>query len=182
MAQPWYPSPNPGGQNRRLIRLALVEYVNAQRIQGVGYFYSSRGAQLDFDNYPGGSADYQCLLKIQAFDDSEDRLAVTGPVDRGGKLVHYRVGVQVVHRSYNPDDNQTDEAEADYDRILDALKDCLRGPGRDLGRPDVVLQVGEYPRIGGITTRNNPPLRTDDTVQRDGILGFQITQYIQPNT
>lgn len=181
----WFPAPNPGGGNRETARMALVNWVNAQHIRGLNHFYPSRSSEFRFDEYPGGSGDdYACLAKIKTFQSSEDRLAYTGPVDPGGELVHYATGVQLCHRSYNPDNDQSGESEGDYDRIVDAFLDCLRGVGRDLGRPDIVLMSGEYPRVGGRTVVSDPPIQIDDTGiwQRTGLISFRISQYLIPST
>jgi hypothetical protein len=163
MTGPNVPTQNPGGQPRRSTRVALCQWIEAQQIRGLAHVYPSRSAQVRFDDWPGGAgADFAALAKILTWDDSENREAYTGPTGRGGKLLNYQVGLQVIHQSYNPDDNQTGEAEDDYDRTVDALKDALRGPGRDLGRPEVILHVGEWPRVGGIIVRSDPPADLGD--------------------
>lgn len=183
MTAPNFPLNNPAGQNRRAMRHYLVDWISAQRIRGLNLIYASRGAEIRFDDAPGGSPDFAAMAKVMAFDASEDRAAMSGPVDAGAKIIHYAVTLQVVHRSYNPDDNQSDEGEDDYDRIIDAIKDSLRGVGRDLGRPDNVLQIGEYPRQRNIVDRSDRPILLDGgTTQRSGIISTTITQYLRPNT
>lgn len=183
MTAPNFPLANPAGQNRRAMRTFLVDWVSGQQIAGLAYLYGSRSAILRFDDFPGGSPNFSCLGKVLQFDASEDRSAKTGPVDAGGKLIHYTTTIQLVHRSYNPDDNQSTQGEDDYDRIVDAVKDSLRGVGRDLGRPDNVLQVGEYPGTRSIWDRSDKPIVLDGgTTQRSGLIGFILSQYLRPNT
>lgn len=177
--QPWLPSPNPGGNDRALMRRLLKDWIDAQRIQGVDHVYRSKPPIWMFDLHRNSGTDYACLVAVVLGIDTEDREAYTGPTDVGGKLVHYNAQLSIQHRSFNPDTYQeSSDSEDDYDRIVGALKDCLRGRGRDLGRPEVVLTVGEYPRVGGIRHQPSPPGMQGDTVVRTGLIVFQIVQYL----
>jgi hypothetical protein len=183
MTAPNFPLNNPAGQNRRAMRTYLVDWISGQQIRGLAYLYGDDAATMRFDDFPGGSPDFACLGKVLTFDAAEDRSAKTGPVDAGGKMIHYTTTIQLVHRS-QPDSNQNSTAgRDDYDRIIDAVKDSLRGVGRDLGRPDNVIQVGEYPATRNIWDRSDKPIVMDGgTVQRSGLIGFILTQYLRPNT
>lgn len=179
MTGAWFPSANPGGNDRKLVRWALADWIDAQRIDGIDHVYRSKPTVWQFDLYPHTGTDFSCLIAATLGLDSEDRLAVTGPIDPGGKLVHYNAALLINHRSVVPDDSQeSSDSEDDYDRIVGALKDCLRGNGRDLGRPEVILQIGEYPRVGGIRHKPDPPIQDGDTTVRTGRIDFQITQYL----
>jgi hypothetical protein len=183
MSTSWYPAQNPGGQNRSTTRNALASHIMAQRIPGLVAVLASRSADVRWDSYPGGDPDFKAIAKITGYDASEDREAYTGATDAGGKLAHYAVTLTVFHQSYESDNDQNGSAEDDYDRTIDGIIDALRGTGRDLGRPDVVLMVGEWPRAAGIRVRSNPPLQTDNGGWiRTGLIMFNITQYIAPST
>lgn len=172
-------SPNPAGQHRRLIRTTIAQWLTAQRIRGLDHVYRSAPPTMLFEDYRTGVQDYSCLATVALDTDSEDRAAFTGPTDPGGKLIHYGVQLFLVHRSYTPGELDWADDEDDYDRIYDACKDALRGHGRDLGRSDVVLQAGEYPRVRGITGRHNPPVPVDGgAVDRWGVLSFTVSQYL----
>lgn len=178
--QAWFPSPNPGGQNRALIRRAVANWIIAQRIQGVDHVYAAVPTVWQFDAYPQTGTGYGTLVAPWIPDDSEDRTAYTGSRDPGGKTVHYPVELRIRHWSYTVDDAQDSEAsQDDIDRVIDALKDCLRGRGRDLGRPDVILAAGERPREGGITSHQEEPV-TDQagSVLRVATVSFNVSQYL----
>lgn len=172
-----FPSANPGGQHRRLIRHTLKAWVDAQEIAGIGLVYPGMKPELSFESDPDSNPDFDCIVRIAIPSCTEDRGAYTGPVDPGGKVLHYACEFHIHHRGYNPD--EWEESEDDYDRITDALKDALRGHGRDLGRPDVILQVGEFPRQAGISDRHEEPVDADGgIVERWGVISFQVTQYL----
>jgi hypothetical protein len=176
----WTPSPNPGGQNRRLVRNALKEWLDAARVAGIDHVYPGEPTTWQFDAYKRSGSGFACLVGVLLLTDDEARQAYTGPTDPGGKLVHHNVTLEVRHVSYNPDEADAGMAgEDDRDRICDALKDAIRGRGRDLGRPDVVLQVGEYPREGGISATYEPIVIANGSVVRTSTIEFAITQYLQ---
>lgn len=181
MTQPWFPSPNPAGQNRALVRRTVANWIIAQRIGNVAHVYDSLPPQWRFDAWPSTGTGFAALVAVRIGPDPdvEDRLAYTGPRDPGGKLVHYPVQLRVRHWTYELDDAQDSSAsEDDYDRVIDALKDCLRGVGRDLGRPEIVLSAGEWPREGGIAHTPEEPVDDGGSLLRAGVVSFNVSQYL----
>lgn len=177
----WNPSPNPGGQNRKLIRTTLKAWIDAQQVAGLDFVYPGEPSEWQFDDKRRAGSGYACLVGIVIAHDDEDRTAYTGPADPGGKMAHYDVDLIVRHITYNADEASggiTDEDERD--RVIEALKDCLRGQGRDLGRPDVVLAAGEEPRQAGISTTYDPMSVDGSIVWRDATISFRVSQYIRP--
>lgn len=171
--------PNPGGQNRRLVRTTIAQWITAQHIRGLDHVYRSEPPEYLFEMYRTGSLDYSCLAAVCLTEDSEDRVAFTGPTSPGGLLVHYTAQLFIKHRSYTPGELDWADDEDDYDRIYDALKDCLRASGRALGRPDVILQAGEWPRVRGKTGRHDPPVLVEGgACDRWGTLSFTVSQYL----
>lgn len=165
-------SANPGGQHRRLIRHTLKNWIDAQSIPGITEVCPGMRPEIDLD----GTADSFCIVRIELPSTSEGRAAFTGPGDPGGKMLHYDATLHVHHRGVGAD--QWEESEDDYDRIIDALKDSIRGRGRDLGRPDVVFQVGEYPEHGGVVDRHDEPVEDGGVVDRWGAISFTVSQYL----
>ena len=170
-------SPNPGGQNRRLVRTAVANWLTAQHIQGLDHVYRSRPPEVTFAEYVTGTSAYRCQAYVFLPDDDEKRYTLTGPVLPTGKIIHYRVVLELWHRVYEISEDDWADAEDDYDRIIDAVKDCLRAGGRQLGRPDVVFSIGEY--MQGIQTRHDLPVMLEGgTSQRNGTVMFEVTQTI----
>lgn len=169
-------SPNPGGNHRRLMRTALAQWLTAQRIAGLDHVYRSQPPQEALERYRNGQASYSCQAWVRLSEDEEKRLVMTGPVLPTGKIIHYEVELSIWHRSYEPGEQDWADDEDDYDRIVEALKDCLRADGRQLGRPEAVFSVGEYHE--GIRGRHAEPETVDGAVDRTGVLSFVITQVI----
>jgi len=170
---------NPGGQHRRLIRTIIAQWFTAQRIIGLDHVYRSLPPDWYFELYRRGQADYSCLAAVVIPTDSEDFTAFSGPTSPGGVTIHYPVELHIRHRSYTPGEQDWADDEDDYDRIYDALKDCLRASGRALGRPDVVLQAGVWPRQRGKVGRHTGPVMVAaSAVDRAGVLMFTVTQNV----
>jgi hypothetical protein len=127
----------------------------------------------------GAGVWYACQVVILIPNVSEGRGAWTGPDDPGGKQAHYDVELRVFHRAYELGDQEGMDAEDDHDRIIDALKDCVRGKGRDLGRPDVILTAGEYPKEANITSEHDDPWINAGVVERWSRIFFTVSQYMQ---
>lgn len=172
-----FSSPNPGGQNRRAVRTAIATWLTAQHIQGLDHVYRSRPPEVDFTEYVTGTSQYRCNAYVWLPDDEETRYVLTGPVLPTGKLIHYAAILEFWHRVYEISEGDWDDAEDDYDRIIDAVKDCIRGGGRQLGRPDIVFSVGEY-RTGIVSQHEQPVMLDGGTAQRTGTLRFEVTQTI----
>lgn len=174
MTTPWYPSANPSGEHTWLMRNALKEWLDAQAIPGVGSIQLTLQSVNYFDEHTGsGDA---CMLLINFPDETEGRGAYTGPDDPGGKDIEYTTEIHIRHRGLNEDDWEA--SQRSYDAVKDGIKDALRGKGRDLGRPDVILQVGEWPRTAGIVHRMQDPVSADGCTDRWGVVTFTITQYL----
>jgi len=182
MTQPrgWFPQPNPGGSYRATARRAVAQWIEGQNIAGVQHVYPGLPATWNFDGYPAGGTRYGCLVGVRIPTDSEERVAYTGQTDPGGKMLHFDVILRVYHQSfvaYEGDD--TADIEDDYDRIIDALKDCFRSDGRDLNRPDVFLAVAETPRQQSFRGDHPDPFRIEGgALAREGTLSFTVTQYL----
>ena len=179
MSQPWYPSPNPGGRHRELVATALGEWLMAQHVGGLNavQLVPIGPDRVAWEADAIGTPGPRCQAIILIPRASEDRVAATGPDNFGGKLVHYETELELHYLSGEPGDWQA--AVFDFYRIVDALKDCLRGNGRDIARPDVVLQVGEYPREASITDQVDDPISAEGGIYITGTINFTATQYLQ---
>lgn len=175
----WTPSPNPGGRNRELVAKALGEWIMAQHIGGLSaiQLVPIGPDRVDWEAEAIGTPGPRCQGIVLLPRASEDRVASTGPDNFGGKLAHYEVELELHYLSGEPKDWQA--ALFDFYRIVDALKDCLRGNGRDLARPDVILQVGEHPREQSISDEIDDPISAEGGIYITGTISFTVSQYMQ---
>jgi len=169
-----YPSANPGGEDTWLVRQALHDWLEAQSLPDVTSIELTLQPALYFDEFAGSGE--ACMLLIDLPDDEETRGALTGPDDPGGKDVHYTAMIQIRHRGFSADGWA--DSQRSYDRVKDAVKQALRGVGRDLGRPDVILQVGEWPKEQGISHNRGEIVEADGLVDHFGVITFTVSQYL----
>jgi hypothetical protein len=176
VSQPFYPSANPGGEHTWLVCNALKNWVDAADIPGILECFLSLRPQLDWDTVEIPGNDHATIVYINMARNNESRQANTGPNNPGGKEIIYSMELRVEHRGSSVDG--WDAAQQDFYRILDALKDCLRAEGRDLGRPDVILMAGDWP--GEIVTITGEPVfdETNGHVDRSGQIQFDVYQYL----
>lgn len=190
MSAPWVPSPNPGGENRRLLRTTLQGWIEAQRIPGIERIYRTPVLSQKYEFGLTGSTQYGCVVGIEVPRVVEGRTAYAGPDNPGGKDLRSSVVLNIKHGAYGlSGDEDWERAQDDLDRIIDALKGALRGKGRDLGRPDVYTAVGEYPRESSIEDELFEPAVDVESGSREQYanINFTAIQYLEtgptsPNT
>lgn len=180
-APDWSPPPNPGGEFRWQLRQDIINWLTAQAIPGIEAMFPTMRHSLDYQFSQEGSAQYACVIGIEVPSSSEQRQALTGPNNYGGKDLTHDVVLAVRHQAYGVLDAEGDAlAQQDFDRVVDAIKTALRGPGRDLGRPDTYYAVGDGPDPGSIRDEYGEPVTDPDSgtrSQRAGIL-FSAVQYL----
>lgn len=161
-----------------MVREAVKEWLDAQRIQGIDEIRRTLLPISDFDdNATQNDLGCACFIYIEMGEDYENRAALVGPNNPGGKEILYEVRLMVRHRGFDQDD--WEGSQRDYNRIVDALKDCLRARGRDLGRADAgIIQAGDWPSIRGIVHSPGEAIDAGGMVDRWGQVSFQVTQYL----
>lgn len=181
-APAWLPAPNPGGDLRRFTRHALKAWFDAAAIPGLERDRIWSGdpgpARLQPGEYNDGGR-FACALYFYVPDDSETRRALTGPDNFGGKLWHGEVEAVLYHFGFDAGD--WPGSEDDYDRVMSAIVDALHADGRTIGRPDVVLQVGEWPVESSIRRNHTPPAEVSGAVMRIGTTYFTTSIYQAQN-
>lgn len=145
MTQPFIPLPNPGGTTRRVVRDALRDTITSLRIPGVVLIYRSLPPEWQFEEAVPMGARFAAAIAITVGRVVHIRRANTGPTDPGGKVANHECRLVIEHRGFGVEPSDWEDAEDDHDRIIGALIDALAAAGRDLGRPDVILQAADWP-------------------------------------
>ncbi|HEX5997267.1 MAG TPA: hypothetical protein VFY84_19175 [Jiangellales bacterium] len=176
--QPWTPAPNPGSAGRALIRHIVADWLTAGAIPRVLNVYPGQPMEELWEAFPAGTQ-FGALVGVHVSAAGESRSAYTGPTDPGGKMKHWEVRLDVHHRAYDIEPGPWDAGEDDYDRVFAALEDRLRAEGRCLGRPDVILQAGEWPREDSIRDEYDEPWWNGGVRDQWGRIFFVVSQYMQ---
>lgn len=178
MTAPWLPQANPGGRNREFIRKVVAQWLADALIPGIVTVYPGTPMEELYEAVQAGSR-YAVLVGVHVGEISEDRAALTGPTDPGGKDAHYDVEISIKHRAFSVDSDDWWQAEDDHDRVLDAVKDRFRASGRDLGRPDVILQAADWPDRGSMRSTTLRPYYNEGVRDQWSTIFFTVTQYMQ---
>ena len=178
MTQPWVPMPNPGGSNREFIRKITAQWIFDAGILGVNNVYASPPPEELYDDGQPGSL-YRCNVSVHVSDISDNFTVQTGPSDSGGYFAHYSVRISLKHLTMSSGGDDWQTGADDHDRILDAIKDRFRGEGRDMGRPDVVLQAAAWPSEGSIRSETGDPIYDDGVRSQWSSIFITVTQYMQ---
>lgn len=180
MTAPWTPAPNPGGRNREFMRKVVAQWLADAGIPGIGNVYPGTPLEELYDDGAPGAI-YRCNVAVHVSDIEDSFTVQTGPADAGGYFGRYNVALALKHLTMSVETTDWWAGEDDHDRILDALKDRLRGEGRDLGRPDVVLQSAAWPGGGApsITSQTDEPIYNDGVRSQWSRISFVVTQYLQ---
>jgi hypothetical protein len=178
MSAPWTPMPNPGGRNREFVRKTVAQYLADLNIAGMGNVYPGLPLEELFDSGQPGSL-YLCNVAVHVSEIGESFQVLSGPNDFGGYFARYEVQLTLKHRCTSVDSIDWSGAEDDHDRILDAIKAGLKAEGRDLGRPDVVLQSAAWPAQDSIRSQTDEPQYNDGVRDQWSRISFTVSQYMQ---
>lgn len=140
-----------------MVRQAIADWLNQVTIDGLDEVKPGKvqiqSPQIRADGTPYRGLAY-VLLNVHG-PGHEARIAMGGPYD-GQKQIDY-VATLVVHQWSASNDWVT--AQFAFDGTVDAVKARLRAGGRTLGRPDDILQAGEW--TAGIDDQSTEPVATN---------------------
>lgn len=178
-----YPPINPGGEYKKAVRTILASWIDAQAIPGLEPVWKDWAPTFPDEWQPvlGDSSSHACAVAIWVPTTPETRVTVNGPDDRGGIELRPSIELKIYHRTFFADAYA--EAQDDYDRIVDRLKDCMRGPGRNLGRPDFIFLAGESSsgQPNFLEIQDEPVAEDEGPLDLWGTLYFQVLVYL-PST
>lgn len=169
--------PNPGGRFREFVRKTTAQWVVDAEIPGVVSVYPD----LPYTEVLDGAAPVGALgwasVGVHASEVSESYRVQTGPDDLGGYFGRYDVQLEIKHRWIDMD-NWLSGAD-DHDRILDAVKTRFKGLGRQMGRPDVILQAAAWPSQDSIHSSTGEPMWASGVRDQWSRIFFTVTIYMQ---
>lgn len=178
MSQPFTPLPNPGGTTRRVVREVLQDALIGASIPGVVLVYRSLPPVWQLEEAVPMGARFAAAVAIQVGRVVHSRRALTGPTDPGGKDASHEVTLTILHRGFSPEPSDWEDAEDDHDRIIGAIIDVLAGGGRDLGRPDVILQVADWPQES-LSYETTDPVNVNGVREQFTAMDFTASIYMQ---
>ena len=161
--------------SRAIVRQAIADWLNSVPIDGLDEVQPGKiqiqSPVIRADGNPYKGLAY-VLLGVRNLN-HEGRIALGGPYS-GEKMIDYAATL-VLHQWSAA--NDWIAAQLAFDDTIDAIKAQIRAGGRTLGRPDVILQAGEWtPGIDDYSTE--PMLLNGGTLTVVTDLTFQVTEII----
>lgn len=161
--------------SRSVVRQAIADWLNQVAIDGLGDVKPGK-VQVDAPRITADGSPYRgvayVLLDVHG-PGHEERIAMGGPYD-GQKQIDYTATL-VVHQWSASNDWVTTQLA--FDDTIDAIKARIRAGGRTLGRPDVILQAGEW--TAGIDDQSTEPVALNGgTLYVTTNIVFEVTEII----
>lgn len=159
--------------SRAVVRQAVADWIIAANVTDLNQVFVSFPKRINFqvNSQPGQLNRAAGVVFIGS--ESEARIAIGGAYN-GWKRVDYEIDFQIFHHSQ---ENDTVNAMASFDTVIDGVKNQLRGGGHTLGLPDgsVIWQAAEP----AISVNYGEPLTNDGgATETWAAIRFTVTQMI----
>jgi len=155
------------------VRYAVAEWLGNAGIVNLNQMFTSFPKRINFEAnaQPGAACRVAGVVHITR--EEETRIAVGGAYD-GWKRVDFDVQVQLFSHNMH---TYSQDAQDDFDVVVDAVKARLRSGGHTLGSSsDVIWQAAEPT----ISTEYGEPLTNDGgATEIWATVGFTVTQMIR---
>ena len=158
---------------RANLRSVLYTYLVNAQIAGLNQIFTSFPKRINFqiNSIPGQLSRAAVVIFIQS--EREKRLAIGGATN-GWKQVDLTVVLQVFHHSLQ---NNAEDAMADFDTLIDNIKNTLRADHRFGDSSGVFVWQGAEPALD---TLYGEPTSTDvGATETFAEIRFDVTQMIQ---
>ena len=167
--------------SRTVVRQNVRDWIADAQIATLNQVFTSFPKRINFqvDSFPGQNSRAAAVVFIES--EQEMRIAIGGvgamPVGegKGWKRVDYGIALQVFHHSLQ---RNAEDAMADFDNLIDAIKDRLRAGQHTLGNtnPNEIWQAAEQ----AIDVQYGEPVTNDGgATETWAAIRFTVTQMIQ---
>lgn len=160
--------------SRQQVRNAVAKWIGEAQIPQLNQVFTSFPKRINFQQlaFPGQLSRAAGVVFIES--EGETRVAIGGPYD-GWKRLDYEVAFQVFHHSMQ---RNAEDAMTDFDEVIDAIQDRLRGGGHRLGYSDgnVIWQAAE-PQINA--EYGEPLTNEGGATETWAAVRFTVTQFIR---
>jgi hypothetical protein len=155
------------------VRSAVVEFFAPPSVPGLNKIYSSHPKRITGSDFHAGRPSGELtgsVAVVGILSETEERIA-TGGEHSGKKWVHYAVELQVL---LNSREQHSETAMADFDQVVDAVKERLRSDRR-LNDFPVIFEAGEKQLDGEY---GEPRLLEDGSTEIWGAVRFEVSEIL----
>jgi len=168
--------------SRSTVREAVRNWIATAQINTLNQTLSSFPKRINFqvNAFPGQNSRAAAVVFIES--EQEMRIAIggvapmnTGGAGKGWKRVDYGIALQVFHHSLQ---RNAEDAMADFDCLVDAIKERLRAGQHTLGveNPNIIWQAAEP----GIDVQYGEPLTNEGgATETWAAIRFTVTEMIE---
>jgi hypothetical protein len=168
--------------SRSVVREAIRAWIADAQITTLNQTLSSFPKRINFQekSFPGQNSRAAAVVFIES--EQEMRIAIggvstmsSGGAGKGWKRVDYGIALQVFHHSLQ---RNAEDAMADFDRLIDAIKERLRSGQHTLGveNPNIIWQAAEP----GIDVQYGEPLSNEGgATETWAAIRFTVTEMIE---
>jgi hypothetical protein len=168
--------------SRSTVREAVRNWIATAQINTLNQTLSSFPKRINFqvNAFPGQNSRAAAVVFIES--EQEMRIAIggvapmnTGGAGKGWKRVDYGIALQVFHHSLQ---RNAEDAMADFDCLIDAIKERLRAGQHTLGveNPNIIWQAAEP----GIDVQYGEPLTNEGgATETWAAIRFTVTEMIE---
>lgn len=160
--------------SRATIRNAVVQYFTPPAVTGLNALYTSFPKRIPGQDFRKGqpSGTWSGAVGVVVIvGETEERIAIGGATS-GKKWVHYRVRLEVFHHSIH---THSEDAMADFDAVIDAIKAKLRADRYLASAPTVVFEAGEKYLDGDY---GEPRTLQDGSTETWGSIEFEVSEVL----
>lgn len=166
-------STNRAQVGRKEVRETLYNFINVPNVEGINQVFTSFPKRIDFNVNALPGEMNRCAAVIFIESETESRIAVGG-AHNGWKRIDYGVIVQLFHHSL---ERNAEDAMANFDNVIDALKEHLRSD-HNFGDPNGnLVWQGAEPAIDCLY--GEPVSQKATSTETWASLSFIVTQMIQ---
>lgn len=163
---------------RKQVRETLFNFINPPQVEGINQVFTSFPKRIDFNVNALPGETNRCAAVIFIETESESRISVGGipgtNESRGWKRIDYGIVIQLFHHSL---ERNAEDAMADFDNVIDALKNHLRSDHRFGDDNGVLVWQGAEPDIDCVY--GEPISQKGTSTETWASLRFVVTQMIQ---
>lgn len=160
--------------SRQQVRNAVAKWVGEAQIPQLNQVFTSFPKRINFQQNAFAGQPSRAAAVVFIESEGETRIAIGGAYS-GWKQLDYEVALQVFHHSLQ---RNAEDAMTDFDEVMDAIQDRLRGGGHTLGVTDlsVIWQAAEP----DITAEYGEPLTNEGgATETWAAVRFTVTQMIK---
>ena len=158
---------------RASVRSTLATFLAPPAVTNVGQVFTSFPKRINFEVNATAGQLSRCAIVIFIESERENRLAIGGATS-GWKRVDYTIVLQVFHHSVQPN---SEDAMADFDIVIDALKTKLRSDHTFGDSTGTLVWQGAEPVIN--VSYGEPLSSNGNATETWAAVRFDVTQMIK---